>query len=217
VLAVGDARFRAKCYDVIYRFIREKAVVMVSHDMMHIARACSRLLVLGNGKATLFKDVYQGIDQYLAAQKIDQSMAHEGSAARLSQLTASTPSGEATFKPGGILEIGFTLEFLEPCTRARIIVSVLDRSLTPVAANVIEDDTSNPPFKRRYRLEVTSLPLAAGLYKISVSVFQADTPRQLLWHYAVKDLPVNGEASFLHTPVRLVGNWSVDGIRRPVS
>jgi hypothetical protein len=135
----------------------------------------------------------------------------------LSQLTASTPSGEATFKPGGILEIGFTLEFLEPCTRARIIVSVLDRSLTPVAANVIEDDTSNPPFKRRYRLEVTSLPLAAGLYKISVSVFQADTPRQLLWHYAVKDLPVNGEASFLHTPVRLVGNWSVDGIRRPVS
>jgi ABC-type polysaccharide/polyol phosphate transport system ATPase subunit len=54
VLAVGDARFQAKCFDVFGRYRREgKTVVLVTHDLGAVELHCSRALFFDHGKLVL--------------------------------------------------------------------------------------------------------------------------------------------------------------------
>ncbi|GAH92881.1 unnamed protein product, partial [marine sediment metagenome] len=44
VLAVGDQAFQAKCYKVIYDFMkRGKTIIIVSHDLGTISDLCSKV------------------------------------------------------------------------------------------------------------------------------------------------------------------------------
>src|SRR5207302_2116080 len=50
VLAVGDAGFQAKCFDVFARYRREgKTVVLVTHDLAAVDLHCSRAILLDHG------------------------------------------------------------------------------------------------------------------------------------------------------------------------
>lgn len=51
VLAVGDQAFQAKCYKVIYDFMkRGKTIIIVSHDLETISDLCSTVVFLKDGK-----------------------------------------------------------------------------------------------------------------------------------------------------------------------
>src|SRR2546425_1067863 len=51
VLAVGDARFQAKCFDVFARYKREgKTVVLVTHDLSSVDMHCDRAILLDHGR-----------------------------------------------------------------------------------------------------------------------------------------------------------------------
>jgi ABC-type polysaccharide/polyol phosphate transport system ATPase subunit len=51
VLAVGDANFQAKCFDIFTRFKREgRTIVLVSHDLGILDRYCDRVLLMQHGQ-----------------------------------------------------------------------------------------------------------------------------------------------------------------------
>ncbi|MDD3629094.1 MAG: ABC transporter ATP-binding protein [Actinomycetota bacterium] len=51
VLAVGDQAFQAKCYRVIYDFMKSgKTIIIVSHDLETVSALCSNVIFLKNGK-----------------------------------------------------------------------------------------------------------------------------------------------------------------------
>src|SRR2546421_1472474 len=51
VLAVGDARFQAKCFDVFAGYRRQgKTVVLVTHDLDAVDMYCDRALFLEGGE-----------------------------------------------------------------------------------------------------------------------------------------------------------------------
>jgi lipopolysaccharide transport system ATP-binding protein len=53
VLAVGDARFQAKCFDVFARYKRDgKTVVLVTHDLSGVDMHCDRAILLDHGRIT---------------------------------------------------------------------------------------------------------------------------------------------------------------------
>ena len=53
VLAVGDASFQAKCFDIFTRFKREgRTIVLVSHDLSTLDRYCDRVLLMQHGRIT---------------------------------------------------------------------------------------------------------------------------------------------------------------------
>lgn len=53
VLAVGDARFQAKCFDVFAGYREQgKTVVLVTHDLGAVDTYCDRALLLENGELT---------------------------------------------------------------------------------------------------------------------------------------------------------------------
>ena len=51
VLAVGDQAFQAKCYKVIYDFMKSgKTIIIVSHDLETISDLCSKVIFMRDGK-----------------------------------------------------------------------------------------------------------------------------------------------------------------------
>lgn len=51
VLAVGDARFQEKCFDVFAEYKRQnRTIVLVSHDLGSLNLYCDRVLLLQNGR-----------------------------------------------------------------------------------------------------------------------------------------------------------------------
>jgi ABC-type polysaccharide/polyol phosphate transport system ATPase subunit len=57
VLAVGDAAFQQKCFDVFYRLKDEgKTILFVTHDMASVQRFCDRAVLLERGVVRLVGD-----------------------------------------------------------------------------------------------------------------------------------------------------------------
>ncbi len=51
VLAVGDARFQEKCFDIFARYKREgRTVVLVTHDLGSLDQYCDRVLLINDGR-----------------------------------------------------------------------------------------------------------------------------------------------------------------------
>jgi ABC-type polysaccharide/polyol phosphate transport system ATPase subunit len=66
VLAVGDAAFQQKCFDVFNRMREEgRTIVFVTHDMGAVTRFCHRAMLLERGKTVTIGDPRDVADRYL--------------------------------------------------------------------------------------------------------------------------------------------------------
>jgi ABC-type polysaccharide/polyol phosphate transport system ATPase subunit len=66
VLAVGDAAFQQKCFDVFARMRDEgRTIVFVTHDMGALNRFCDRALLLERGRTILLGEPRDVADRYL--------------------------------------------------------------------------------------------------------------------------------------------------------
>ena len=66
VLAVGDARFQAKCYERIWNFRdKGKTIIFVSHDMNAVAKLCTRAVWLNDGRIQKDGEVETVLSEYL--------------------------------------------------------------------------------------------------------------------------------------------------------
>ncbi|MFM9139892.1 MAG: ABC transporter ATP-binding protein [Solirubrobacterales bacterium] len=66
VLAVGDAAFQQKCFDVFYRMRDEgRTVLLVTHDMSAVTRFCNRAALLDKGQLVDFGDPEKVARSYL--------------------------------------------------------------------------------------------------------------------------------------------------------
>ena len=75
ILAVGDARFQAKCFNKMLELKkREITIVIVSHDLGSIERLCNRAIWIENGK---IKD--EGIPHDIVAEYLDDIMSKDES------------------------------------------------------------------------------------------------------------------------------------------
>ena len=66
VLAVGDAAFQQKCFDVFYRLRDEgKTILFVTHDMGTVVRFCQRALLLERGEVVTIDEPGPAAERYL--------------------------------------------------------------------------------------------------------------------------------------------------------
>src|SRR3712207_5950835 len=66
VLAVGDAAFQQKCFDVFNRLRDEgKTILFVTHDMQSVTRFCHRALLIERGKVRIVGDPARVGQHYL--------------------------------------------------------------------------------------------------------------------------------------------------------
>ncbi|MGA7703773.1 MAG: ABC transporter ATP-binding protein [Solirubrobacteraceae bacterium] len=77
VLAVGDAAFQQKCFDVFNRMRDEgRTIVFVTHDMGAVTRFCHRAMLLERGKIVTIGDPRDVADRYLEIA-FGRNVAHE--------------------------------------------------------------------------------------------------------------------------------------------
>jgi ABC-type polysaccharide/polyol phosphate transport system ATPase subunit len=66
VLAVGDAAFQQKCFDVFNRMREEgRTIIFVTHDMSAVTRFCHRAMLLERGEMVTIGDPTDVADRYL--------------------------------------------------------------------------------------------------------------------------------------------------------
>ena len=66
VLAVGDAAFQQKCFDVFYRLREERrTILLVTHDMGSVRKFCDRALLFERGEVQLIGEPDEVASDYL--------------------------------------------------------------------------------------------------------------------------------------------------------
>src|SRR5436309_15412019 len=105
VLAVGDAAFQQKCFDVFTRLREQgKTVVLVTHTMSELTRFCDRALLLERGSVVLEGEPTEVADRYLeinfdreaSTMKSAPRTAQEGDA-RILEVWLEGPEGKRQF------------------------------------------------------------------------------------------------------------------------
>ena len=91
VLAVGDAAFQQKCYDVLQRSREEgRTILLVTHDMHQVQRFCDRALLIDRGGVVTVGDADDVARRYTAVNfAIDDGGDGEG------RKSHETPLGDA--------------------------------------------------------------------------------------------------------------------------
>jgi homopolymeric O-antigen transport system ATP-binding protein len=196
VLAVGDAAFRAKCYDRLASLRETAAFVLVSHDMDQIARVCSRVLLLDRGRAHFLGDVACGIQLYHELSQPSVSMfAHEHVADRV---MASLDWCDDTVALDGLFHVALSVRLPEPVAAADLRVVMwgddglpaLDAySRTQDCCVGLEQGTSVITFT------IGPLRLKRGRYAVSIALLNRATNLHLYWGDRVRTVDVHGPVS----------------------
>jgi ABC-type sulfate/molybdate transport systems ATPase subunit len=105
VLAVGDASFQQKCFDV-FNDLRDRGrtIIFVTHDMSSMQRFCHRALLLERGTPVYLGDPHEVAERYLALNFVreaespevaGQGPGHSGDGeARVAEVWLESESGE---------------------------------------------------------------------------------------------------------------------------
>ncbi|MDE2902011.1 MAG: ATP-binding cassette domain-containing protein [Chloroflexota bacterium] len=188
VLAVGDARFTAKCYEALAEIkARGRTLVFVSHDPIQVRRFCDRVLWIDRGKIQALGDPRDVIQQYLQHMRGDAaSTAAERKEAAPDlggdqlRIRAATATDEATgaesyaFLPGGVVRLQLELEsdaYLDDVT----VGCAVRRSDGLLMHETSTDASLGPsaiqPGRTHVECSLGPLPLGPGSYQLSLGVW----------------------------------------------
>jgi ABC-type polysaccharide/polyol phosphate transport system ATPase subunit len=112
VLAVGDAAFQQKCFDVFNRLRDEgRTIVFVTHDMGALNRFCHRALLLEKGNPVHLGEPHEVADRYLeinfgrdpeaAAKQVEEGRGGDGEARIVEAWVCDERGRRATSLPQG--------------------------------------------------------------------------------------------------------------------
>lgn len=191
VLAVGDAGFRAKCYNKVDELRGDKAVLLVSHNMEHVGRVCDRVLVLDRGREVFFGDPGEGMMLYRSI-----SGAVERGFVRccdpIKRCVVRVARRDVAFAQPLEIELGvFTSVPVEVRPR---LVFFDNHSMVVAEGNSLVNDIDFcklPTGENMLRVEIPALPLQGGSYAVSVNLYDRDD-RLLVHGHRCLALSVSG-------------------------
>lgn len=122
VLAVGDAAFQKKCFEVFRELKKQgRTIILVTHDMANVERFCDRALVIDKGKQLVLATPSEASSLYAKLNIDEREMARKD---LLNQTKTRLGSGQVKVKNihlEGAVDGESTFEFGKPL---RIIMSL---------------------------------------------------------------------------------------------
>lgn len=212
VLAVGDAGFRARCYDAIYSRLPECAVILVSHSMSQINRMCDSVILLENGRHSFHAPARSGIDAYNSLTSVfgpGQAVHHNNGRAKLERLQIVGAAAEGTIVSGEACRISFDLWVAPEVGSYSVLLSVLSREHQPVAyrKKSFRNQALAADLPQSVTFDMPNLVLSPGRYSLALAVMNEDRVEQLLWDYNVAPFVVVGQDDLVGVSVVLPGEW----------
>lgn len=201
VLAVGDATFRAKCYNRIGRMQKNAAVIFVSHNIEQVSRISTKMLLMSKGRC-----LFLGVPGE-ASVAYDREIAASGDADE-PLITFAEPfvSGRLWFDRATIgwnepVDLNIDIESKEHISRLVFYGVLYDASGQMAASFVTEerDDFAVRPGENHLKLHVDGIPLASGIYRLGLTAHAHSTLTHLLWSYKQASVIVQGSGAGLST------------------
>ena len=186
VLAVGDANFQAKCYDVFRRLKAEgKTIIFVSHDLASIKEFSDRVLLLNKGKTYGIFTAGEAIARYseLNQEQITKALEKHGNVVEnqqieqphLKRVDLLNRSGEKTRAISRDEPLRVRLTVANPNERpiaVGVAVYRIADNLYCFGTNTNIDEVALTPQKTMtVDIEYPKFPLQRGTYDLTVGVF----------------------------------------------
>jgi len=216
VLAVGDRKFKAKCYKEIDKKTQTSGIILVSHNMALISRMCTRIMIFDKGE-TIFQsnNVLEGIDFYNTKFRIEETSITGMKEIELKDLklfsTEHTENTKETFEVNRLdpLTIRMDLTIHPSIPNVAIRLGINNNNFMRIAeADSFLDgfDITNSTGELFLELNIKRINFAPGVYSITIEIF--DTSKNLLKRcHAIKYFIVRGK-SIAGSPSMLNSVWS---------
>lgn len=213
VLAVGDIGFRAKCFNAIDGISRNAAVIFVSHQMPQVARICTDICVLSQGKLTYIdKNVPEGINAYYSQFEAKEGVITGSGKATAPEIEFESQGrrGISEIRTGDELIIHLATSVDEQIESPVIGLAFYSQELQIIAQCISSSCNyvihNNTP-TLRLSVTIPKIPLSPGIYLLSVSITDSQRREVLVHAYAIRQLRILGD--FIGAaPILLEGHWA---------
>ncbi len=185
VLAVGDAGFRAKCYNRLAKIHDNAAVIFVSHDMGYVSHVCDRVLHFQKGISTAYADVMDGVAAYNEDNKSSSAESLAGSRVMFPPIQdAAFSLGSALLGYGDSLEVTLQLETERALHQPLISLVGFNEAGLEVFCwhtNQFDAEFEIPAGRSELRFPLEPLWLHSGRYTCSIMIVEEGTIEHILW------------------------------------
>jgi ABC-type polysaccharide/polyol phosphate transport system ATPase subunit len=221
VLAVGDANFQQKCFDVFRRLKAEgKTIIFVSHDLASIKEFSDRVLLLNKGKTYGIFTPGVAIAKYseLNQERTNKELEKQGNVVEREE-HADLPHVKTVELLNSVGEKTRAISRDEPL---RVRLTVANPKERPIAVGVavyriadnlycfgtntsVDDVELKPQEVMTVDIEYPRFPLQRGTYDLTVGVFDPtmqkiyETTEHILDFQAVQDDGAEGVTFIEHT------------------
>lgn len=199
VLAVGDAGFRAKCYNQISRMAERTAVVFVSHSMPQVARLANHVAVLDHGQCCFNGNAPEAINHYYQLFDVADDMCRAGSGeARIEaiRMIAGDQQEEADVIGYG-QPLSIELDVVAREAIDSLVVDVTFRTIGDEAVAECNNYVRPHPIalaagqRATIRAEIDHFTLNPGVYRIAALLMSADMTQHFDWIHNVRRITVD--------------------------
>jgi lipopolysaccharide transport system ATP-binding protein len=196
VLAVGDAAFRAKCYNRIGKLQQRASVIFVSHSMDQVAQVCTRVCGLHRGHAQLFSDKDTGIRWY-QEHSLRLAEGNEGMEHLADSISSfECPDLARIISYGESLALTIGLNSLEEVSSvvARVVFYSLEGVIIAEwnSANLKNSHINLHPGVNTIQLPIGPLHLKRGSYSLGILIQNATTRENLVWSHQKHQIDMEG-------------------------
>jgi len=186
VLAVGDAAFQKKCFDVFRDLKKQgRTIILVTHDMANIERFCDRALVIDKGKvidltspakaASLYARLNAKTSDQSVEKKLQKSENRWGTGeikVKKLELSQTGAKEKNVFEFGGNFKLEVELERMPNFKKSPIVcgLAIANQDGVNIAGpNSLQGKTTIT--KDKFSFEIGSLHLAPGEYSLTVVIY----------------------------------------------
>ena len=186
--ALSDIRFQQKCFRAMESIMKDKTVVLVTHDTAAVTRFCQRVIWINHGKVMYDGEVNEGLKRYkefLINQAIEEKekvgqndfadLNLEETNLRKANMSVEVPEVVSTIKPKGngqakIYQCGLynskdeIVDYVEPGEKVKCIVRVefQENVPRPILGLAIRDRLGNDIIAINSETLGIDLPYASG-------------------------------------------------------
>lgn len=193
-LSVGDIRFQQKCYRAMDQLMKDKTVILVTHDTGAVTRFCQRVIWLNHGEVMFDGDTVEGLkryQEYLINQSIEDNEGGDlyvdksksmkasnivGDVSTIPELTVfSKPkgNGDAIITRAAILNENYeVIDVVEPHSNVKcvFVVEYKKHIERPILGFEVFDRLGNVIFSVNTEMINVQLPEAYGIVRYDLSL-----------------------------------------------
>jgi lipopolysaccharide transport system ATP-binding protein len=199
VLAVGDARFRSKCWRRVGEIIEDSAVILVSHEAYALSRICDRGLVLSGGQAQFAGAISSALEYYTEDEFQDSDLSEDYRYSFTDPLIEGYRLSEqiVELQQGEDCSLMLDIAALEDIIISHSMININDRSDMPVA-QVLADfpDSTIRQGRNNYIVRIKNLRLPKGDYWVVILLSGANGKKPILHSRHQAKIRVHGHPDY---------------------